>query len=103
MTGKKKERRHQKKAEKAAAFSEKWAVLEGGPNLGGDSVELSADEWFAGLKENVLEKAAFGKFVDGIMRNTIRCTVESWTRQFAALPVLRGKNSLWLQVYLLLL
>lgn len=92
-------RKEQRRREKESTL--RVTISEGGePLTPENSVGLPAGEWFEMFKKEVLDHKSFGNFMDGFQRNTIRITCEAWTRDFAALPVLRGKNSLWLQLIL---
>ncbi|KAJ8427989.1 hypothetical protein Cgig2_027999 [Carnegiea gigantea] len=89
MPGQKENKRHRKRAPEAGATSSENVVY------------LSPDGWFARFEEDVLEDDSLRNIVDGVLRFTIRLTSEAWTRRFAAVPSLLGKNSLWLQLLLI--
>ncbi|KAL6563334.1 hypothetical protein OROHE_005921 [Orobanche hederae] len=86
---------------KKARQAEKESAKNGGSSSSKNFTYLPADEWFAKLTEDVLDKPN-GIPMDGIMRNMIRMTAEIRTREYGALESLVGKTLVWLQVFVFL-
>ncbi|KAL6537380.1 hypothetical protein OROMI_025914 [Orobanche minor] len=85
-----------KKMQRKARQAEKESAKNGGSSSSKNFTYLPADEWFAKLTEDVLDKPN-GIPMDGIMRNMIRMTAEIRTREYGALESLFGKTLVWLQ------
>ncbi|KAL6501401.1 hypothetical protein OROGR_026534 [Orobanche gracilis] len=86
-----------KKMQRKARQAEKESAKNGGSSSSKNFTYLPADEWFAKLTEDVLDKPN-GIPMDGIMRNMIRMTAEIRMREYRALESLVGKTLVWLQL-----
>lgn len=87
--GKKKEQRKAKQAEKRAAKTANEETSSSSNNV----VYLPADEWFSELQEKVLDCEPLGFVMDGLLRNTVRMTVELQAPRFGALPLSSWQES----------
>ncbi|XP_021771343.1 uncharacterized protein LOC110735461 [Chenopodium quinoa] len=104
--GKKKLQRKAKQAEKRAAKKESNQGEEEQPSSSssnpGNSISnvqlLPPDGWFSQLKNDVLDCGPIGNVVDGLLRNTVRMTVELRASRFGSLPLLLGKNLVYIQL-----
>ncbi|XP_021740723.1 uncharacterized protein LOC110707014 [Chenopodium quinoa] len=99
---KKKLQRKAKQAEKQAAKKENNQGEEEQPSSSssnpGNVQVLPPDEWFSMLKNDVLDCGPIGNVLDGILRNTVRMTVELRAPRFGSLPLLLGKNLVYIQL-----
>ncbi|KAL2945067.1 Histidine biosynthesis bifunctional protein HisIE [Bienertia sinuspersici] len=106
--GKKKMQRKAKQAQKRAAKANadnqsSSSSFSNNNNNNSDNVVIhEPDEWFAKLKEDVLDDGGLlGIVVGSLLRNTIRMTCEVHAPKFGALPLLLGKNLVFLQLLVL--